>query len=1494
MAETVRIEIPIETIDRTDPALSNITNRLGRVEDASRQAQSSVTQFDRTAERTRNTLASWMKQKYQLLLEAKDKVSPILNTLKTGLKTVTGKVWNVTMKAVDLVTSPVRGIMNLLKNPVFQVGAVLGISIGFKDTVDVYKNFEATMSRVKALSNATNSEMEQLTQKAKEMGAKTKFSGTESAEAFTYMSQAGWGVQDMLDGISGVMSLAASDGLDLATTTDIVANALTAFGLKAKDTAEFADVLAIASSASNTDVSGLGEAFKYVAPVAGAMKYSIQDVSLALGIMSNNAVKGSMAGTALKTAIANMAAPTDNMAAAMDEYGISLTDSEGNMKSLRGVLDNLRSGLGGLSEAEQTAAASTIFGKEAMAGMLGIINASEEDYKGLAEQIENADGAADRMATTMQDNLAGALEQLGGAAETVQLSWGERLKPYILALASALEDNMPAIEEFGLRIFEQIDRKVEQLKDKIADFTSTVEWEDADIFGKLEIAWDEIIAKPFSEWWDGTGHNLIVGKAGSIGRGIGTAISTGLLTLLGIDISGAIGEGETVGSAFAKGLIDGFDVDALQSKVWTAIQGIFSNASKILPGGEEADLSSWISAALIAKIGLPLLNAGVKGISLGKNVFGSRTVSGEGGGTTVVPGIGRRFVGSAGTGTGVLGFGANTAMRLGAGNLAGGASLSAGALSAVGLGAVAGGAVGGATVISGGMDLYKGFKSQDKEEAAAYKESGAWKVGGVAAGAAAGAAIGSVVPVLGTAVGALIGAGVGGIAGWIKGDSAKKEYEENLKAAQEAAEALALAEEQAKYESQDLKDALADSSMTAEEFGQKFQQAVGDNLKSHFGDIKLSMAEIEAIAQKMTFADNVKGVTKFAEASAQTEQAFSTMEAAVSNMDKLNWKASLGLTFDEADIKEYTDGIDTLLESAKDYIESQHYEAKTAIDLLVEPNSEIDMTSGLNTMYANLQEQINGIGTDLKAKVNVALEDGVITLDEQAEITNLQNQITEITQKLSDAQTEAEFKALKIKYSGANLDADSFAELQAELQEQVESATQTYDEALKVGIANLELQLSEGAIDQGQYDEQLQALADGYEGKISDMQIRVENFQLDSIAEAYATELDGILPDLEGTTSEKLKTALNNAIASGVDATAWDTATASQWLGLESLSMEAQTAIGEMMSGVAATIPQNMKEQIVSSFGEADMSGAFSGVDFVGPFSNEFYEQMAAADLSGATGALSSNLTNQMGLIDFTGVGTQFGSGVGNAILGTDMGPINSAIGTLKGSTGTAIDTAFSPGFQTTTPVTITADYKLANPSATINFSGGGSGTATVTASIAKNADGDIVNGPLLSWVGEDGPEAIIPLGGKRRSRGLSLWEKAGELLGVRKYADGGVVQNSRYSSNPFQNFEDLKYINNTVSKAPRGNNEFSEGDTEDSAQEENIPVFSSGKESGSTEVKVEVNVSPKMEISVSGGSEEEVVRIFKSHLKEFTDEIGGDLAEKLKMIFSNMPVKEA
>lgn len=297
----------------------------------------------------------------------------------------------------------------------------------------VTANFESSMSKVAAIAglDTTGEEFEALSEKAKEMGATTKFSASEAADAFTYMAMAGWKTESMLDGIDGIMQLAAASGEDLATTSDIVTDALTAFGLQASDSAHFADILAAASNNANTNVSMLGESFKYVAPVAGALGYSAEDTSIALGLMANSGIKASQAGTALRTAMSNLVKPTDDMAAVMDQYGISLTNADGSMKPFMTVMTDLREKMGGLDEATQAAAASTLFGKEAMSGMLAIINASDEDFQKLSDSIYAADGTAAKMAETMQDNLSGQITILKSALEGLAISFGEILIPYL-------------------------------------------------------------------------------------------------------------------------------------------------------------------------------------------------------------------------------------------------------------------------------------------------------------------------------------------------------------------------------------------------------------------------------------------------------------------------------------------------------------------------------------------------------------------------------------------------------------------------------------------------------------------------------------------------------------------------------------------------------------------------------------------------------------------------------------------------------------------------------------------------------------------------------------------------------------------------------------------------------------------------------------------------------------------------------------------------------
>ena len=644
------------------------------------------------------------------------------------------------------------------------------------------------------------------------------------------------------------------------------------------------------------------------------------------------------------------------------------------------------------------------------------------------------------------------------------------------------------------------------------------------------------------------------------------------------------------------------------------------------------------------------------------------------------------------SGSGLLGLAGKAGTALGSG-----ASTSAG-LAAAGGGAILGGVVGGAALISGGMDAfdaYNSYKSGNKEAAKAQGTSAGLKVGGVATGAAAGAAIGSAFFGIGAPIGALIGAGIGGLAGWFGGNKVKEDYEEAAAAAENLEQKSKYALEGAKFDSQELKEAFDDTNVSAEQFGAMMQEATSNKIRDSFGDIKLSMQEIQEAAEQIVFADQAEALNKFSAAAKTADSSLSTLQSSFQTMDKLNWKASLGMELDEGDISEYISAVDATIESSKQYLEDKHYEATAAIDLLVEPGNETDMTSGLNQMYSDLQSQIESLGGELKAKVNVALEDGIITLDEQAEITNLQNQIADITNQISQAETEASFQSLKIKYSGASLDADSFASLVSEIQANVQEAASQYDEALQVSLTSLNLQLQNGAISQEQFNDQFQALTEGYQAKITDLSVRVESFELQSIADSFGSELDGILPDLEGSVAERLGTAMHNA-------------------------------------------------------------------------------------------------------------------------------------------------------------------------------------TATVSGSISSHANGGFAYGPELTWWGEDGPEVIIPLGSKRRQRGLELWAQAGEMLGVGNHADGGFIGSGAFSNkNIWENTESLV---EPISESDSGTSDVS-------------TVIESEKNSDTKEVNLRVTVNPQFVISSTSQREDDILQIIKMHMKELADDLGGELADRLGEVFSNMPV---
>lgn len=1554
MAETVRIEIPIETVDQTEPELSKVVQNFKKLETAAnnannsaKKASSTVSQFDKNAEKTQKSLASWAKEKYEILLEAKDRISPILTTIGGGLRSFASKTWNITMKAIDLVTAPVRGIINILKNPIFQVGAVLGVSIGLKDTIETYKNFEAAMSQVQAISGATSSQLEMLTAKAKEMGSTTKFTATESAEAFNYMAMAGWQTEDMLNGIEGILSLAAASGEDLATTSDIVTDALTAFKLSAQDAGHFSDVLAAAASNANTTVSGMGETFKYAGSMAGSLGYSIEDVALMTGLMANAGVKSTMAGTALNSIFTRLSTNTNGAADALQDLGIAFYDEKGYANDLSDIMDQLRLKTADMNDEQRSQLANTIAGTQAQKGLLAILNASEEDYNKLADAINNADGAAKGMSETMMDNLQGSITLLQSAVDGVKISFGERLSPYVRSLADWLTAQMPAIERGLDEFMDWFDVKADNFKRKLDEITSTTEWQNADFFGKVHIAWDELIAEPFKEWWQSSGKSKMADVAGDIGKAIGGAFKIGILTLLGIDISETINEGASIGAQFAKGFSDGFDFDLISSKLTEGLGNIVKNAFKLLPGGESADISSLLSAALLMKIASPLVSFGKGTVNMGKALFGTNAATG----TSLMGGL----LGSAAMGTGLLGKSAMLAIDLGAGNLAGGASLGAGTLAGLGMGAVAGGAIGGATLISGGIDLYKAIKSTDKAESAAYGESAAWKAGGVAAGAAAGAALGSVIPGLGTAVGALIGAGVGGIAGWIKGNKVKEEYQENVEEMQKKAEkiqavyaATGQSIEDVKFANAALADAINDTELSAEDFARFFQESCLQVMEEGFGDVKLSLTEIKQIADDLVFNGMREGLEQFNDAARQTQSSLAGLNSAVSNLKKQNWKVSLGLTLSETEKNEYKSSIDNFIESAQQYIEDNHYEATVALNLLTGGKGS---TAGLDAMYSGMKEQIDSIAEQLRSSMEISLEDGIITLDEAKEIENLQNQIAEITGKIMDARNEASLQSLKVKYtSGAELDYASYQQLQTELKARMAEIEQSYDDALELTLTSLNLELAEGAITQEDYDAAVKEATEGYRANMDSINVRVQDFNLETISEAFSTQLNGILPNLEGDLKSRLEQAMEAALLINPDPASWSQEDIVSWFNLEGLTAEMQANMGSMLKDTASLVPQTTKDEIVEAYVASiptaeeikaaidwdsmtindwdalmeSITGPIEGPSFSVPaedaakpmaeYYGEYFESVKESYSQALANALENAKSDETVQTFMDTYMTNMETAVQTATVPTfdevfaQLGPISNeyyesllAEWTTAGTNmGNNLNTGVNGSLMLGGPLYRLQIQNALNTATTSPFSISPTVNVTPNYNISSlpvipqasgHAAGGYVGSKQLSWLAEEGyGEYVIPTNPSRRDRALELYEQAGRALGVDKHAEGGYVGGA-FDPYSVRNSDNLNSFNDDVTNAPRAYSDVSD------TYYEPVPTASNSgnninESTSGASIQVSVNMNPEFNISGSDTqSEDDIMAVLRRHMNEIADELGGNIAGKLEEVFSNMPL---
>ena len=487
--------------------------------------------------------------------------------------------------------------------------AALGAAI-YAGPIKKSAELEAQMSNVKALiANSYGDDtkklavdMERLNSIAKEMGATTKFTATEAGKALEYMGMAGWKADQMITSLPGIMNLAAASGEDLGLVSDIVTDAMTALGMAADGTTNgianathFANVLAVATSSSNTNVSGMGEAFQYVASTAGALGYSAEDLAVALGAMANAGVKGSQAGNSLKTALSRMAAPTSAMKSAMDQLGISMTDEYGNTKSLMEVMKNLRNSIGaidvslvdadgnmreyediiaelsktteGLSKVQQIEAASTIFGKNAMAGMLSIVNATDADFQSLTESIYGSAGAAERMAAIKQDNLEGDITLMKSALDGLQIAIGDALLPTFRA-------GTQGITEFITKLTQFINENPELIQQIVKITAGLLAFKAATLTGKL--AFLELKGDVLSVQKGFTPLKTLFALASVNSRGFSGTLKGVAKNVIGY--FGGIGSAAGgVGRAFT-GLFSGTKIGNLFSGIGGAAGGLFSKA----------------------------------------------------------------------------------------------------------------------------------------------------------------------------------------------------------------------------------------------------------------------------------------------------------------------------------------------------------------------------------------------------------------------------------------------------------------------------------------------------------------------------------------------------------------------------------------------------------------------------------------------------------------------------------------------------------------------------------------------------------------------------------------------------------------------------------------------------------------------------------------------------------------------------------------------------
>ena len=579
-----------DSADEVGDAADDAADSMEEIGDAAREAGNaaessmneaagSADKFSQRMEKTGKSLRDAFKEKIKLIMEVADKISPVVKDITTKLKSLAAKAWKVTVTLFDLVTAPFKALKSMIMNPITMTLSIAGIGLGASSFYQTFTEFESGMSNVKALSGATNEEFARLKETASELGATTKFTAAEAAEGMQYLAMAGWKTNQIIDAMPGLLELAAAGGTDLGTAADIVSDVMTAMGMSADQASRAADIFARTATSTNTTVAMMGETMKYAAPVAKAFGLELAEVATITGMMANAGIKGGSAGTAIRTALMRLASPSKEAAKAMQQLGFSITDSAGNMKDMQTIIGELSAAFAGLSEDQRLALADDLFGKNAASAWLAVLDQGADAYNELYESISNSAGAAKEMAAIQLDNLAGDVTLLQSAVDGMKVSLMDKINPYLRQGVQWLTSKIPELTAAIGNLVDKGIEKATELKNRITEVFNSSEFQNADsLADKFFIAWDKIVAEPFSEWWNGSGRGFILGLMQKIGSTFGEVlhgIITGIFAAIkgeeidfeGLNITGIAKAGAEAAKEYVSSFMQGLNVGDMMGKM---------------------------------------------------------------------------------------------------------------------------------------------------------------------------------------------------------------------------------------------------------------------------------------------------------------------------------------------------------------------------------------------------------------------------------------------------------------------------------------------------------------------------------------------------------------------------------------------------------------------------------------------------------------------------------------------------------------------------------------------------------------------------------------------------------------------------------------------------------------------------------------------------------------------------------------------------------------